>query len=229
VLTLLSGGIDSPAAVWLMTKRGCRVDFIHFTTDSLSEAAARTYKVTRLAEHLTDFTLNSRLFLVPYVYFDLALMREKVEYELVLFRRFMARVAQQLARRLEAQALVTGDNLSQVASQTLPNLVSTSRAVEIPILRPLIGFDKEEITQLARKIGTYDLSIQPYKDCCAIIAQHPRTRSRHDRLTALEERLFPDYEALIEKTLADAVKIDLPLVREEAKTINLIEPSPISG
>jgi thiamine biosynthesis protein ThiI len=208
VLTLLSGGIDPPVAAWLMAKRGCRVDLIHFTAASLQLEEAQDYKVTLLARILNRYTLHSRLFLVPYTYFDLALMRTKVDYELVLFRRFMARVAEKLADRLKAQALVTGDNLSQVASQTLSNLASTSQAIAMPILRPLIGFDKEEIMSLARRIGTYDLSIEPYKDCCAIIARHPRTRSRHDRLAAIEARAFPDYDKLIEQTLADAVCVE---------------------
>ena len=220
VLTLLSGGIDSPVAAWLMAKRGCRVDFIHFTASSLQAEEAREYKVSRLARILNSSTLHSRLFLVPYTYFDLALMRANVEYELILFRRFMARVAEKLARRLKAQALATGDNLSQVASQTLSNLASTSQAVAMPILRPLIGFDKEEIMNLARRIGTYDLSIEPYKDCCAIIARHPRTRSRHDRLTAIEARVFPDYDKLIEQTLADAVCVEV------SNSVGVLAPAP---
>jgi thiamine biosynthesis protein ThiI len=208
VLVLLSGGIDSPVAAWLMAKRGCRVDFVHFTASSMQLEEAQIYKVTRLAQILNTYTLHSRLFLVPYTYFDFAIMRAKVEFELILFRRFMARVGERLAHRLKAQALVTGDNLSQVASQTLSNLVSTSRATSMPILRPLISFDKEEIMKLARRIGTYDTSIEPYKDCCAIIARHPRTRSRHDLLTSLETRLLPDYDKLIEQTLADALCLE---------------------
>jgi len=205
VLALLSGGIDSPVAAWLMAKRGCRIDFIHFTATSMQPEEARQYKVWRLAQRLSDFTLSSRLFLLPYTYFDIALLRQKVEYDLILFRRFMSRVAEHLARRLKAQALVTGDNLGQVASQTLSNLVSTSRATEMPILRPLLGYDKEEIMALAHRIDTYKISLEPYKDCCALIAEHPRTRSRHTRLAELERRVFPDYEQLIEQTLAEAV------------------------
>src|SRR5439155_17989681 len=121
VLALLSGGIDSPVAAWLMAKRGCRIDFIQFTATSMQPEEARQYKVWRLAQRLSDFTLSSRLFLLPYTYFDMALLRQKVEYDLILFRRFMSRVAEHLARRLKAQALVTGDNLGQVASQTLSN------------------------------------------------------------------------------------------------------------
>jgi tRNA uracil 4-sulfurtransferase len=208
VLALLSGGIDSPVAAYLMAKRGCKVDFIHFTATSMSREEALRSKVWRLSQHLGRYTLGSRLFLVPYVYFDLALMRHKVEYELVLFRRFMVRVAEKLARQLRVRALVTGDNLSQVASQTMSNLVSTSRATEIPIFRPIVAFDKDETIALAQKIGTYEISIQPYKDCCALISGQPRTRSYHDRLLELEARALPDYEELVNKTLADAICLE---------------------
>ncbi|MBI2928512.1 MAG: tRNA 4-thiouridine(8) synthase ThiI [Verrucomicrobia bacterium] len=208
VLVLLSGGIDSPVAAYLMAKRGCQVDFIHFSVTAETPEQVRQSKVWRLAQRLGDFTLGSRLYVVPYTYFDLALMREKVDYDLVLFRRFVARVAEQLAGQLRAQALVSGDNLSQVASQTLSNLVATSRAAEMPVLRPLLGFDKEEIISLAKKIGTYEISIEPYKDCCALISQHPRTSSKHERLAAMEARLFPDYQRLIEQTLAEAVCLE---------------------
>jgi tRNA uracil 4-sulfurtransferase len=210
VLALLSGGIDSPVAAWLMAKRGCRVDFIHFAASSMQPEEVQEYKVTPLAQIVSNYTLQSRLFLVPYTYFDLAMMRTEVDYELVLFRRFMMRVAERLAQRLRAEALVTGDNLAQVASQTLSNLASTTRAVSMPILRPLISFDKEEIMDLARRIGTYEASIEPYKDCCAMIARHPRTRSRHDRLTAIEARVLPDYDKLVEQTLGDAVCVEIP-------------------
>ena len=160
-----------------------------------------------MAEHLNRYTLGSRLFLVPYTQFDVAVMAsgQHIEYDLVLFRRFMARVAQTLAYRIRAQALVTGDNLAQVASQTLPNMVTTSQAVDMPILRPVVAFNKDEIVELAIKIGTYEESIRPYKDCCAIISQHPRTKSRDSDLRTLEARLFPDYQKLVEDTLEDAV------------------------
>jgi tRNA uracil 4-sulfurtransferase len=208
VLTLLSGGIDSPVAAWLMAKRGCQVDFLHFTATTVHQEEALDYKVWRLARQLSEFTLGSRLFLVPYVYFDLALMRQRADYELILFRRFMARVAEKLARQIKAHALVTGDNLSQVASQTLSNIVSTSQATTLPILRPLIGFDKSETIALAEQIGTYSISIEPYKDCCALITSAPKTRSKHARLAELEARLFPDYEKLIDQTLAEALCLE---------------------
>lgn len=208
VLTLLSGGIDSPVAAFLMAKRGCRVDFIHFTAALVQQQRAEEYKVARLARDLSRYTQRSRLHLVPYIHFDLALARGETRYELILFRRFMARVAEVLAARSGAQALVTGDSLGQVASQTLENIVSKSRAVEMPVLRPLIAYDKQEIVALARRIGTFAISVEPYKDCCAILSQNPKTLSEHTALCALEAQLLPGYGELIERTLADAVTLD---------------------
>ncbi len=205
VLTLLSGGIDSPVAAYLMAKRGCPVDFIHFTATPLRQSRAPAYKVSQMVQKLSNFTLYSRLCLVPYTHFELAMLGEQAEYELIIFRRFMARVAEQLAYRQKAQALVTGDSLGQVASQTIENLVSNSQAVTLPILRPLLTFDKDEIVDLARRISTYRLSLQPYKDCCSILASHPITKSKHRIVSHREERVLADYEELIRRTLDDAI------------------------
>ncbi len=208
VLVLLSGGIDSPVAAYLMAKRGCHVDFIHFTATSLQQDEAENYKVWRLAEMLTRYTLRSRLFLVPYTYFDVALFGHEVIYDLILFRRFMARTAEALAVRLGAEALVTGDNLSQVASQTLSNLVATSQSATMPILRPLLCFDKNEIIDLAERIGTYAASIEPYKDCCALITRQPRTRSEHETLSRIETSVLKEPKKLIDQTLGDAICLE---------------------
>jgi len=207
VLALLSGGIDSPVAAYLVAKRGCSVDFIHFTANLIQQEQAEQYKVSRLARDLSRYTLRSTLYLVPYTHFEFAALGTQLDYELVIFRRFMARTAQVLAGRLGAQALVTGDNLAQVASQTLENMVSSTRAVEMPILRPLLTYDKTEIVNLAKTIGTYQLSIQPYKDCCSLISQHPRTKSKHATLSSIENAHLDDYQQLVEDTLTDAVSL----------------------
>ncbi len=211
VLALLSGGIDSPVAAWLMAKRGCRVDFLHFSASTMAREEILESKVWRLACQLSRYTLGARLFVVPYTYFDLALLRQRLGYELVLFRRFMVRVAEKLAVELRAKALVTGDNLSQVASQTMTNLISTSQATGMQLMRPIVAFNKDETVALAQKIGTYDISVEPYKDCCALIASQPKTRSHHARLEQLELRAFPDYAKLVEQTLADAVCLEIPV------------------
>lgn len=207
VLALLSGGIDSPVAAYLMARRGCEVDFIHLTATRVQQTRAADELVARIAQQLSRYSLRSRLHLLPYTHFDMALMGANTGYDLVLFRRFLARVAQALATRTGAQALVSGDSLGQVASQTLENLVSTSMAAQMPLLRPLIGLDKQEIIDVARRIGTYELSIQPYKDCCALLSENPRTRSRHQELEKLEAQYMPDYERLIEDTLAEMVTL----------------------
>ncbi|PZP55760.1 MAG: hypothetical protein DI596_11100 [Azospira oryzae] len=205
VLTLLSGGIDSPVAAYLMAKRGCRVDFLHVAATRIDQESVAASPVAELARLLSRYTLRSRLFVVPSARFDIRLLQRRTDYEQIMFRRFAARLGERLARRLGAPALVAGDSLGQVASQTLKNMVTMSAAVEIPILRPLVAYDKKDIVDLARSIGTYETSIQPYKDCCSLLSPQPRTVSRHEEVSALEAELFPDYAALVEETLAEAV------------------------
>lgn len=204
VLSLLSGGIDSPVAAYLMAKRGCQVDFLHLTATHISAERLHENLVARIAQRLSIYTLRSRLFLVPYTHFDIALMEQpSTGFEMILFRRFMARIGTRIVEREKGHALVVGDSLGQVASQTLENIVTHSRATVLPILRPLIGMDKQEIVSCAREIGTYSLSTEPYKDCCALLSSHPRTKSYPEQLNKLEARLFPNYETLIERTLAE--------------------------
>jgi len=207
VLSLLSGGIDSPVASYLLAKRGAQVDFMHFVANKMQLVEAHKYKVSCLAAKLSRYTLYSRLHLVPYVPFQMSILENKINYELIIFRRFMLRVAERLSLKYKIQAVVTGDNLGQVASQTLPNLVSASKAINIPILKPLIGYDKVEIIELSNKIGTYKLSIEPYKDCCSIVSRHPRTRSNHDELTQIETEAIPKYEELMEETLNETITL----------------------
>lgn len=208
MLCLLSGGIDSAVAAYMMAKRGAEVDFVHLSASHTSPQRVADSVVGRLAARLSRYTLRSRLFAAPYTHFDLALTSGGHSgYELVLFRRFLLQVAQALAPRTGAQALVTGDSLGQVASQTLENLATTAAGGELLQLRPLIGLNKEEIMQVARRIGTYAISIEPYKDCCALLAPDPRTRSRPERVARLERERVPDYGRLVEDTLAEMCRI----------------------
>lgn len=206
VLSLLSGGIDSPVAAYLMAKRGCSVDLFHMSAAHPGPGDREADVVLQLAGRLSRYTLRSRLFVAPYTHFDLALPAAAGGYALMLLRRFMTRTAQTLAARVGALALVTGDSLGQVASQTLENLVANSRAADMPLFRPLIGHNKREIVDLARAIGTYEISIQPYKDCCALLSRHPKTRTSHETLTDLERLHFPHYDELVDATLADTVE-----------------------
>jgi thiamine biosynthesis protein ThiI len=205
VLGLLSGGIDSPVASYLLTRRGCNVDWIHMSASHVREDDFTSSVPGRLAQQLSRYTLRSRLFVVPYTHFDLAMRGRTTGHEPVLFRRFLFRVAEALANKTGAIALVTGDSLSQVASQTIENLIATDQAVDVPVLRPLIGFDKNEIMNTAEAIGTYETSIQPYKDCCALYARRVKTRSRAQTLLSIEGQNLPNYDELIAASLDDAM------------------------
>ena len=203
VLALLSGGIDSPVACALMAKRGCSIDFLHMSVRHPRNLDRAHDAVVRLAARLSRVTQRSRLLVVPYGPLELALARQDSRWDLLLFRRFLVRLAELVARTLGAKALVTGDSLGQVASQTLDNLISSSRAGRIETLRPLIGFNKQEIITLARRIGTYETSIEPHKDCCALFEQEPATRSRPGRLRELERQVLPNYDELLDQTLRE--------------------------
>jgi thiamine biosynthesis protein ThiI len=205
VLSLLSGGIDSPVASFLLARRGASMDWFHMSASHVEEKDFEASVIGRIARKLSRMSLRSRLFVVPYTHFDLALQGQETGYEPVLFRRFLFRVGEALARSTGAVALVTGDSLAQVASQTLANLVATTKAVDLLVLRPLVGLDKQQIMDLARRIGTYEISIEPHKDCCALYARRVRTRTRSEALEAIERRLFPNYEEMIRRSLSDAM------------------------
>jgi len=190
VVSLLSGGIDSPVAAHRLMKRGCQVVFVHFHSFPFLDATSRT-KAVELMQLLTRFQYWSHLYLVPFG----EIQREVVvgapaPLRVVLYRRLMGRIAEQIARREQAKALVTGESLGQVASQTLENLAVIEEAVGMPVLRPLIGSDKEEIVQQARALGTYDISIIPDQDCCRLfVPRHPATFSSLDEVRAVESHL----------------------------------------
>lgn len=191
VMCLFSGGIDSPAAAWLMMKRGCIADFVHFHVFGDPEQV-RGSKITGMIRAITrPQGQAARLYLVPYTAFELGVMNAGVpqEMELILFRRFMARVASRLAVRNRCHAIVTGDNLAQVASQTMHNLVAFDDASEVSIFRPLLAFNKQEIIDLSRRLGTYDLSVEKYKDCCSLVAKHPHTSPRLETVQRAEAGL----------------------------------------
>jgi thiamine biosynthesis protein ThiI len=190
VTALLSGGIDSPVAAWRMMRRGCRVIFAHFhSAPYLPDTSIA--KARELVERLTQWQYFSRLWLVPFG----EIQREVVlsvppHARVVVYRRLMARIAERLANHAGAAALVTGDSLGQVASQTLHNLARIDEVVELPILRPLIGMDKLEITEQARAIGTFEISIEPDADCCTLfVPKHPGTRLGREEIALVEQKL----------------------------------------
>ncbi|MDA4112973.1 MAG: tRNA 4-thiouridine(8) synthase ThiI [Thaumarchaeota archaeon] len=177
VLHLLSGGIDSPVAAWLMMKRGCTPVYLHFYVAPSAEPIVQS-KIGELVRELSQSGEETRLILIPFSPYQLETIDLPSDYEPIVFRRFMRMVAENLASRLEFPAISTGDNLAQVASQTLQNIACIDSGSSLPTLRPLLGYDKDEIVQLARQIGTYETSILDYKDCCSIVSSHPRTRMK---------------------------------------------------
>lgn len=202
VMVLLSGGIDSPVAAWRMMRRGCTVLATHFHSYPFTPAAA-TEKVERLAGVLAGWHGGAiRLATVPFGDIQQQIVAKAPDpLRVVLYRRLMVRIAAALARQRRVQALVTGDALAQVASQTLSNLVTIEAAAELPILRPLIGMDKEEITRTARQIGTYAISIEPHADCCQFMEpHHPATHSYTAQLLDAEAAL--DMPALVAQGVA---------------------------
>lgn len=200
VACLLSGGIDSPVAVDMMMRRGCTPCFIHFHSFPFTDSASQE-KVKELAQLLCKYRYKAKLFMVPFS----DLQKEIVvstpsPYRVILYRRFMIRIAEKIAHQENIGALVTGESLAQVASQTLTNLATINSVVNIPILRPLIGMPKLEIINRSKEIGTYELSIEPHGDCCSfLMPRFPKTHSSHEELIEIEKEL--DVEALISETM----------------------------
>jgi thiamine biosynthesis protein ThiI len=185
VACLLSGGIDSPVAAYRMMRRGCKVLLIHFHSYPILSRASQE-KVREIAALLTKHQLRSRLMLVPFGELQQqVVLAVPPELRVVIYRRLMLRIAERLAHKGRAQALVTGEVVGQVASQTLENMTAIAQATTLEVLRPLVGMDKDEITAEARRIGTYDISIMPDQDCCTLFTpRHPATRAR---LAAVEQ------------------------------------------
>ena len=204
VTALLSGGIDSPVAACRLQKRGCEVEFVHFHSfPYLADTSQR--KVRMLVDRLVRHQFKARLWLVPFG----EIQRDVVlgvagSLRVVIYRRLMTRIAEAIARSTGALALVTGESLGQVASQTLENLARTTEVAGMPVLRPLIGTDKEEIIREARAIGTYETSIEPDQDCCTLfVPKHPETRASAEAVEAAERRL--DLTRLVEMGVTGAI------------------------
>ena len=197
---LLSGGIYSPVAGYNLMKRGLRCCAIHFQSPPYTGELARD-KVMQLAKELAEYSGGMRVYLVPFTKCQLEI-HEKCPEGLgtLITRRFMMRIAQEIAKQYDAQALITGESLGQVASQTMEALCCTDAVVDMPVFRPLIGMDKTEIMEIARNIGTYETSILPYEDCCTVFTpRHPVTRPKLDTMPKAESRL--DIEALVREAV----------------------------
>ena len=190
VACLISGGIDSPVAAYRMMKRGCKAVFVHFSGRPLVSRASEE-KVQELVQLLTTYQYHSKLYIVPFGPIQQEIVANApAAFRVVLYRRIMVRIAQELARREGCWALVTGDSLGQVASQTAENLSVVEEAAELPMLRPLIGMDKIEITEQAQQVGSFTISIEPDQDCCKLfVPLHPSTRTRLEDILRIERGL----------------------------------------
>jgi thiamine biosynthesis protein ThiI len=200
-MSLLSGGIDSPVAAWRVIRRGCRTEFVHFHSYPILSHTSQD-KACELVRTLTKFQLRSRLHLVPFgPVQQRVVLSVPAALRVVIYRRLMVRIAERLAYKNGAHALVTGDAIGQVASQTIENLAVVGGVATLPILRPLIGMDKEEITADAKRIATYETSIVQDEDCCTLFTpRYPTTGASRDAVESAEQAL--DLAALIDGALS---------------------------
>ena len=200
-VSLLSGGLDSPVASWMMARRGVELEMVHFVSPPYTSPQAQE-KVIDLARLLTPWCGRMIVHIVPFTKIQEEIRRNcPEEYFTLIMRRFMMRLAEAVARKAGAKALITGESLGQVASQTMMALAVTDRAASMPVLRPLIGMDKVEIIRTAHRIGTYETSILPYEDCCTVFTpRHPATRPGIAEVEKAEAAL--DVEALCAEALA---------------------------
>lgn len=202
-MLLLSGGIDSPVAGYMIAKRGVEIEAVHFESFPYTSERARE-KVFELARIMAQYTGSINLHVVSLTHIQELLVKNcEEDYFTLVLRRYMMTIADRLAHSLGCGGLVTGESLGQVASQTMQALGVTDPATTLPVFRPCIGLDKEEIIRVARKIGTFETSIQPYEDCCTVFTpKHPKTRPELDKVLEQQNRL--DFEALVEEAIAGA-------------------------
>ena len=205
---LLSGGIDSPVAGWMIAKRGVTLDATYFHAPPYTSERAKQ-KVVDLAKMVAQYSGPIRLHVVNFTDIQLAIYEKCPHDELtIIMRRYMMRIAEHFAKQDGSMALVTGESIGQVASQTIQSLVCTDDAATIPVFRPLIGFDKQDIIDISLKIGTYETSIQPYEDCCTIfVAKHPVTKPHLDIIQKSETKLADVIDEMMEQTIRNTETI----------------------
>lgn len=221
VLTLLSGGIDSPVAAWRIIRRGCRSHFVHFHSYPILSRQSQD-KARELVRLLTRYQMRSRLFLVPFGPVQQQIVISiPAALRVIVYRRMMLRIAEALAREHRAHALVTGDAVGQVASQTIDNLAVVGSVATLPLLRPLIGMDKEEITADAQRIGTYETSILPDQDCCTLFTpRFPTTGASLAEVDAAEQQI--DVAALVREACAavEAESYRFPVLPRRIRSVS---------
>ncbi|MGE5329925.1 MAG: tRNA uracil 4-sulfurtransferase ThiI [Deltaproteobacteria bacterium] len=207
-MVLISGGIDSPVAGWMLGKRGVEIDAVHFCSPPYTGPKARE-KVIDLCKIVSSYTGKMNLHIVPFTDIQIEL-RDKCPQEqlTILMRRYMMRIAEKIAKNNDCSALITGENIGQVASQTMHGLCASDIVVEMPVFRPLIGMDKNDIVDIAKKIGTFETSILPYEDCCTIfLPKRPETKPKIEKLLLSEKKI--NSAELIEKAIENTEIIEI--------------------
>ncbi len=207
-VAMLSGGIDSPIAAYRMMRRGLALDYVHFHSYPLLSRTSQD-KARELAAHLSRYQGRARLFLVPFGMLQREIVaRVRRPLRVVLYRRFMMRIAGAIGAQVGAQAIVTGESLGQVASQTLDNMQVIERAAPLAVMRPLVGMDKNEIVEQARRLGTFETSIIPDQDCCTLfVPRHPETHARFDEVEAAEAAF--DIQRMVSEAVNNTERIEL--------------------
>ena len=209
-MALLSGGIDSPVATYMIAKRGVKIEAVYFHAPPYTSERAKQ-KVVDLAKLVARYSGPIRLHVVNFTDIQLYIYDQCPHEELtIIMRRYMMRIAEHFARKDKCLGLITGESIGQVASQTLQSLAATDEVCELPVYRPVIGFDKEEIVQISRKINTFETSIQPFEDCCTIfVAKHPVTKPNLKVIHRSEEKLNEKIDQLVEEALASTEVIEI--------------------
>ena len=229
MMCLLSGGFDSAVAAYKMMKRGAHVSFAHFWGSGARPGESSLHVARELVRKLVPYQFTAKLYLVPFEPIQREIVRFAPEtYRLLLYRRLMLRIAEQLAYKEHAQALVAGDSLGQVASQTLHNMVAVGAAARLPVFRPLAGDDKQEILSLARKIGTYEISAEPFHDCCPVfLPRAPALHATAEELARAEATL--DVAALVRRGLETATLERFRYAAGRVEQVESLRPSPAIG
>ncbi len=210
-MLLLSGGIDSPVAGYMIAKRGVYIDAVYFHAPPYTSERAKQ-KVVDLAKLISRYTGPIRLHVVNFTDIQMYIYEQCPHEELtIIMRRYMMRIGETLAKENQCLGLITGESIGQVASQTMHSLAATNDVCELPVYRPLIGFDKQDIVDISERINTYETSIQPYEDCCTIfVAKHPVTRPHVDVIRRSEKKLAEKIDQMVQEALdtEEVIEID---------------------
>ncbi len=199
VICSLSGGIDSPVSAYLFMKRGCPVTFVHIYNNTLVKKQILE-KIKKIVKELSKYQINTKLYIIPFSNIQKEIISNvHSSYRMIIYRRYMFKILNEIAKKEKTTAIITGDNVGQVASQTIENISAIYKASELPVLSPLITFDKNEIILIAKKINTFQISIEPYPDCCSyMISKHPKTKTEIKEIVDIEKNILKEKDLILQ-------------------------------